>query len=112
MSVFKLKLLINMGFNGFFNKSSWYLRIKDKESMKMSYDFLLKIEKSDWSANSEFCVIDTLLESRPDLILILRSEIIGDEVGSSFGRQDSPSVEQIVRTAIFKEMQSMDYREL
>ena len=78
----------------------------------MFNDFLLKFEKPDWSANPEFCVIDTILESRPDLILIFGSDIIGDEVASSFGRQDTPSVEQIVRAAIFKEMRRMDYREL
>jgi len=80
--------------------------------MKMFNDFLLKFEKPDWSANPEFCVIDTILESRPDLILMFGSDIIGDEVPSSFGRQDTPSVEQIVRAAIFKEMRRMDYREL
>jgi IS5 family transposase len=78
----------------------------------MFNDFLLKFEKPDWSANPEFCVIDTILESRPELILMFRSDIIGDEVASSFGRQDTPSVEQIVRAAIYKEMRGMDYREL
>jgi len=80
--------------------------------MKYFNDLLLKFEKPDWSANPEFCVIDTILESRPDLILMFSSDIIGNEVASTFGRQDTPSVEQIVRAAIFKEMRGMDYREL
>jgi IS5 family transposase len=80
--------------------------------MKIFNDLLLKFEKPDWSANPEFCVIDTILESRPDIILMLRSDIIGDEKASTFGRQDTPSVEQIARAAIFKEMRGMDYREL
>jgi IS5 family transposase len=80
--------------------------------MKMFNDLLLKFEKPDWSSNPEFCVIDTVLESRPDIILMLKSDIIGDEKASTFGRQDTPSVEQIVRAAIFKEMRGMDYREL
>ncbi|MFA4851023.1 MAG: ISNCY family transposase [Bacteroidales bacterium] len=80
--------------------------------MKIFNDLLLKFEKPDWSANPEFCVIDIILESRPDLILMLRSDIIGNEKASSFGRQDTPSVEQIARAAIFKEMRGMDYREL
>lgn len=78
----------------------------------MFNDLLLKFEKPDWSSNPEFCVIDTVLESRPDIILMLKSDIIGDEKASTFGRQDTPSVEQIVRAAIFKEMRGMDYREL
>jgi len=57
-------------------------------------------------------VIDTILESRPDIILMLKSDIIGDEKFSTFGRQDTPSIEQIVRAAIYKEMRGMDYREL
>lgn len=80
--------------------------------MKIFSDLLLKFEKPDWSANPEFCVIDTILDSHPNLILILKSDIIGAEKASTFGRQDTPSVEQIVRAAIFKEMRGLDYREL
>ena len=80
--------------------------------MKIFNDLLLKFEKPDWSANPEFCVIDTVLESRPDIILMLQSDIIGKEKASAFGRQDVPSVEQIVRSAIFKEMRGLDYRGL
>ena len=80
--------------------------------MKILNDLLLKFEKPDWSLNPELCVIDTILESRPDLVLMLKSDIIGSERVSTFGRQDTPSVEQIVRAAIFKEMRGLDYREL
>lgn len=80
--------------------------------MKIFNELLLKFEKPDWSANTEFCVIDTILESRTDIILILKSDIIGSERASTFGRQDTPSVEQIVRAAIFKEMRGLEYREL
>jgi len=80
--------------------------------MKLFNDLLLKFEKPDWGSNPEFCVIDTILESRPDLILMLKSDIVGSEEASSFGRKDTPSVEQIVRGAIYKEMKGMDYREL
>jgi transposase, IS5 family len=80
--------------------------------MKIFNDLLLKFEKPDWSANPEFCVIDTILESRPDIILMMKSDIIGKEKASIFGRKDTPSVEQIARAAIFKEMRGMEYREL
>jgi IS5 family transposase len=80
--------------------------------MKLFNDLVLKFEKHDWSVNPEFCVIDTILESRPDLVLMLKSDIVGNEKASAFGRKDTPSVEQIVRGAIYKEMKGMDYREL
>ena len=80
--------------------------------MKIYNELLLKFEKPDWSTNTEFCVIDAILESRYDIILMLKSDIVGSERASTFGRQDTPNVEQIVRAAIFKEMRGMDYREL
>ena len=72
----------------------------------------LKFENSDWSSNPEFGLIDTLLELHPDLILLLKDDIIGKESNSNFGRKDTPTVEQIVRAAIYKEMKGIDYREL
>jgi transposase, IS5 family len=80
--------------------------------MKLFNELTLKFEKTDWSKNPEFCVIDTILENRPDIIRMFEKDIIGNEKRSNFGRQDTPSVEQIVRAAIFKEMRRLDYREL
>lgn len=80
--------------------------------MKIFNDLLLKFETPDWSANPEFCMLDAVLELRPDLILMLNADIMGKEKASVFGRQDTPSVEQIVRAAIFKEMRGLEYREL
>ena len=61
----------------------------NNETMKIFNDLLLKFEGIDWSLNPEFCVIDTILESRPDLILMLESDIIGNERASTFGRRDN-----------------------
>lgn len=72
----------------------------------------LKFEKPDWSLNPEFGLIDTIMEMRPDLILLLKDDITGKESPSVFGRKDTPTVEQIVRAAIYKEMKGLDYREL
>lgn len=80
--------------------------------MKLFSELTLKFEKTDWSKNPEFCVIDTILDRRPDIIRMFEEDIMGSEKRSTFGRQDTPSVEQIVRAAIFKEMRRMDYREL
>ena len=80
--------------------------------MKLFNELTLKFEKTDWSKNPEFCVLDTILENRPDIIRMFEKDILGNEQRSTFGRQDTPSVEQIVRAAIFKEMRRLDYREL
>jgi IS5 family transposase len=80
--------------------------------MKFYNDLVLRFEESDWSKNPEFGVIDAILELHPEIYTIFKSDIIGNEESSNFGRKDTPSVEQIVRAAIFKEMRGYDYREL
>jgi IS5 family transposase len=80
--------------------------------MKLFSALALKFEKSDWALNPEFGLIDTLLEQHPELLLIVKEDIMGKEKASSFGRGDVPSAEQIMRAAIYKEMKGLDYRGL
>ncbi|MHB9294087.1 hypothetical protein Holit_03213 [Hollandina sp. SP2] len=53
-----------------------------------------------------------MLEEHPELITMLPSDITAGHKDGNFGRQDTPSVEQIVRAAIYKEMKHLDYRAL
>ncbi|HET55353.1 MAG TPA: ISNCY family transposase [Ignavibacteria bacterium] len=80
--------------------------------MKLFEDFRIKFEKPNWSSNPELGLIDTILELHPHLILLLAEDITRGQKPSNFGRKDTPSVEQIVRAAIYKEMRGLDYREL
>ncbi|TSA33492.1 MAG: ISNCY family transposase, partial [Porphyromonadaceae bacterium] len=80
--------------------------------MKLFEEFRIKFEKPDWARSPEFGVIDTILELHPDIILLLKDDIMGKSSDSQFGRGDVPTVEQIVRAAIYKEMKGLDYREL
>jgi IS5 family transposase len=80
--------------------------------MKIFNELILKFESTDWSKNPEFGLIDTVLELHPELLLLLNDDIIKGEKDSNFGRKDVPTVEQIVRAAIYKEMKGLDYREL
>jgi IS5 family transposase len=73
---------------------------------------MLKFEEGNWASDSELALMDTILEQNPQLITMLESDITRGNAGSTFGRQDTPSVEQIVRAAIFKEMKKLDYRAL
>ena len=80
--------------------------------MQLFNALTFKFERKIWSSNPEFGLIDTLLEEHPELIILLKEDIVGKENHSNFGRKDTPTVEQIVRAAIFKEMKGLDYREL
>lgn len=72
----------------------------------------LKFEKPDWAKNPEFGLIDTILEARPELFKLVQKDIVSGNNPNNFGRKDTPSVERIVRAAIYKELKRLDYREL
>jgi IS5 family transposase len=72
----------------------------------------LKFEQPDWARNPQFGLLDTVLEYHPELIELLSADITRHEKQSKFGRKDIPSVEQIVRAALYKELKGLNYREL
>jgi len=80
--------------------------------MKLFTELKIKFDQSDWSINPEFGLIDTILEQHPELLHILKSDITRGTKESNFGRKDTPSVEQIVRASLYKELKGLDYREL
>jgi transposase, IS5 family len=85
---------------------------KQEEELKLLNDLKLQFEKELWALNPELAVIDTILNNHPEIIEIVRKDIKGGKEGSNIGRQDMPTVEQIVRAAIYKEMKNLTYREL
>ncbi|HZJ21506.1 MAG TPA: ISNCY family transposase [Pricia sp.] len=80
--------------------------------MKLYQDLTLKFESPDWANNPEFGLMDSILEKRPDLLAILEGDIAKGQKKSNLGRGDAPSVEQIVRAALYKELKQLTYREL
>ena len=80
--------------------------------MQLFETLRLKFEQPNWALNPEFGLLDTILDQNPSLLTIVSSDILAGTKQSDFGRQDMPSVEQIVRAAIYKEMKRLDYREL
>ena len=80
--------------------------------MPLFHKFNHCLLEGDWSKNPELGLIDTLLETHPELLECVREDITRGQKSSNFGRKDMPSVEQIVRAALFKEIRGLDYREL
>ena len=80
--------------------------------MKLFNDLKLKFEQPNWASNPEFALFDTVLEEHPELMELLAVDITKGCKRSQFGRKDTPTVEQIVRAAIYKEIKKLDYREL
>lgn len=80
--------------------------------MKLLNDLKLQFEKELWALNPELAVIDTILNTHLEIIEMVREDITRGQEGKHLGRQDMPTVEQIVRAAIYKEMKNLTYREL
>lgn len=80
--------------------------------MKLFEPLRLKFEKPNWSSNPEFGLVDTILEQHPELYGYVQADIVKGCKVSDFGRKDTPSIERIVRAAIYKELRQLDYREL
>ncbi|MDR2483972.1 MAG: ISNCY family transposase, partial [Treponema sp.] len=56
--------------------------------------------------------MDVVLEKHPEIIRIAETDISKGLKNNGTGRGDTPSVERVVRTAVFKELKNLDYREL
>ena len=80
--------------------------------MKLFEDLKLKFEQPNWARDPELGLVDTILDEHPELLAILQTDIVKGTTESVFGRKDTPSVEQIVRAAIYKELKGLEYREL
>jgi IS5 family transposase len=80
--------------------------------MKILNNLRLKLEKPLWALDPELALIDTILNENPRLYEIIAPDIVELNRSSKVGRQDSPTVEQVVRAALYKEMKKLDYREL
>lgn len=80
--------------------------------MQLFETFKLKFEESDWAKNPSFGLLDVILEAHPELLTLVAGDITKGTKQSEFGRKDMPSVEQIFRAALYKEMKQLDYRDL
>ena len=80
--------------------------------MEIFDNLRLKFVAPLWAKAPQFAVIDTILENRPDIISIVKDDVLKDLKNSNMGRKDSPTVEQIVRAAIYKELKGQTYEEL
>jgi IS5 family transposase len=80
--------------------------------MQLFEDFKIRFEQPNWKNDPELGLIDSVLEKHPHLIATLGEGISNSQIKNILGRQDTPSIEQIVRAAIYKELKGLDYRAL
>lgn len=80
--------------------------------MNLFNELTLKFERTDWAKNPELGLFDTIISTHPKLLSLLSSDITAGVKESDFGRKDTPTVEQVVRAALYKEYKGMTYRDL
>lgn len=74
--------------------------------------YRINFENPIWARFPELALIDKILDEHPEIIKSVESDIQAGKKFSKFGRKDSPSVEQILRIALYKELRGCTYREL
>lgn len=80
--------------------------------MKIYNDLTLKFEDPLWALDPELALIDTILDNNPELYELVRGDILSMSKNNDLGRKDGPTVEQVVRAALYKEQKKVDYRGL
>lgn len=89
-----------------------YVEYQIDNTMKILNDLILRFEKPLWAKAPEFAVIDTILENNPHIIEIVAPDVMCGLENNNMGRKDNPTVEQILRIAIYKELRGLTYEEL
>jgi IS5 family transposase len=79
--------------------------------MKLLNELSLTLENPQWQVNPEFAMIDTILSMHPEIYELVKNDFSA-YTRKDLGRKDSPTIEQIVRGALYKEMKNLTYREL
>lgn len=79
--------------------------------MKLLNELALTLENPHWAVNTEFALLDTILTMHPEIYELVRSDFSA-QTRKSLGRKDSPTIEQILRGALYKQMNSITYRAL
>ncbi len=80
--------------------------------MQLFEDFKILFEQANWKNDLELGLIDSVLDKHPHIITTLGEGISESNGNNKLGRKDTPSIEQIVRAGIYKELKGLDYRGL
>ena len=80
--------------------------------MKLYNELKLRFDSPIWALYPELALFDVILGRKPELIMLVSDDVLLGVRDSKFGRKDSPTVEQILRSAIYKEIKGLDYRGL
>ena len=64
---------------------------------------------SQLGTQPDFALMDTVLDKNPGLYDIVKKDYLQVRKDNGFGLQDSPSLEQVVRTSFYMNLKKVDY---
>ncbi len=74
--------------------------------------FRTMLEQPTWHRDPELILFDTIIHLHPEVLDSVTPDVLAVGKNSQWGRQDSPSVEQVVRAAMYKEVKGLSYAQL
>ena len=80
--------------------------------MKLYNELKLRFEQPIWALHPELALFDTILDKNPEFVNFVEKDVLKGLKNNSMGRKDTPTVEQVLRAAIYKEIKRLDYRDL
>jgi IS5 family transposase len=80
--------------------------------MRLHNELKLRFDTPIWCLYPELALFDVLLDKNPHFVKLASKDVLFELKDSSLGRKDSPTVEQVLRAAIYKEIKQLTYREL
>lgn len=80
--------------------------------MRLRNELKLRFDTPIWVLYPELALFDVLFDKNPHFVKLVSKDVLFELTDSSLGRQDSPTVEQVLRAAIYKEIKRLTYREL
>jgi len=80
--------------------------------MRLRNELKLCFDTPIWGLYPELALFDVLLDKNPHFVKLVSKDVLFELKDSALGRKDSPTVEQVLRAAIYKEIKQLTYREL
>ena len=80
--------------------------------MELHNELKLRFDDPIWVYSPELALFDIFLEKHPEIVREVGTDVLKLVKNNGKGRQDSPSVETVLRAAIYMSIEKLTYRDL
>jgi transposase, IS5 family len=80
--------------------------------MELYNELKLRFDDPIWAYSAELALFDIFIEKHPEIVTEVGKDVLKLVKNNGKGRQDSPSVETVLRAAIYLTIEKLTYRDL